>query len=537
MVIGLFIRRIRNVLYALLSLSMLLVAMSVVTTATVKADQAGGSVGTVVKTVLPTPNGSPNGNGRALAFDPGSKHLFFTESGDPHIYVTDKNGSSIATLTTIDPGTRAPVVYGALAWNATGKEFLWGGRYDGSGKIDKIDPVTGAVTPVFTFPFQSGESCYSQPAGSVDGLASDPSDNTLWLSDDASRIIYHVRKNGSVLSRLSVPSNTCNSGIAVDGKSLWLGLLGGPDQPPFTLTRVSKNDPSTALQSFNFGSVVGPEGLAFDNSSFTDGCVLWSNQYGSTLTLEAWKLPPMLCQGKNAKSSNPLDAIGLLTAYDPVANQSHACTASLVDSHNERVVVTAGHCVTDGNSTFTNFKFAPAHTGSIDSGLSPYGVWSATSSDVVGDSRFPNDKAYDFAYLVMDSNAAGERIGDIVPSLNIQFNQGRSQPWTAYGYPGTPDLQSCSTNSAGSENADGSSGNDPQYMTMNCDVLTSGASGGPWISGPAMAVGGVNSQLVKPFFGSNYERGTYLGCQAREEFKTAEKAKPGNGPTYLSPNC
>jgi hypothetical protein len=314
---------------------------------------------------------------------------------------------------------------------------------------------------------------------------------------------------------------------------------------------VAKAAPSVILQSFDFGTAAGPEGLATDIATFGT-CSLWSNQFGLTTTLRAWPLPSGLCKG--LANAPVTDAIGVLVFNHPGGQGS--CTATAVRSANRRVIVTAGHCVTDGANMFTNFRFAPAHLGAIDdllgcasrcNGISPYGIWHANASDVVLDQRFtfanpnpqfgnPQDRAYDYAYIVMPDDGAGERIDDLVPTFPMQFNQGRDQPWLAYGYPGGPPVFSqCATISAGSENADGSVSGDPQDMTMPCDVLGGGASGGPWLA--SGAIGGVNSQLVTPTLGSNYMRGTYLGCQARAEFKVAQALAPGAGPTVLQVSC
>ena len=172
------------------------------------------------------------------------------------------------------------------------------------------------------------------------------------------------------------------------------------------------------------------------------------------------------------------------------------------------------------------------------SGFSPYGIWAATSAGVVLDKRYManGDHAYDYAYIVMQRDAAGEQIGQVAPSLPIQFNQGRDQTWFAYGFPSGGPLASCS-GGTGSENADGSVNGDPPYMTMNCSSLSEGSSGGPWVASASQAVGGVNSQFVQQIFG-DYERGTYLGCQAAWDFKKAEGMSATGGPqAILPPNC
>jgi hypothetical protein len=518
-----------------------LVAVLVIPLSYLGGGPATASTGTVLRTLSQGP-----GNGRAIALDPAQGDLYYTDSGDPHIYVIDTSGHPVRTLLPHD-AAGGLATYGALSWQpmASGG-VLWGGRYDGTGGVDRINPLTGATVSAFTFAFPPGDSCYSQPSGSIDGLAFDTSDQTLWIGDDAARVFFHVRLSGTQLGSFVVPNNLCRSGIASDGNFLWLGLQSGPDTPPYALGRVAKTDPSTMLQNLPFNTGEGPEGLTIDTGSFPGECALWSNQFGNTNTLTAWSLPKGLCQSSRAGAPSPLDAIGVLAITHPGGQGQ--CNGTVLQSANRRVVLTAGHCVTEG----TDFRFAPDHLGPIDDllgcthnclGTSPYGIWHATSSGVIRDARYPNDQAYDLAYIVMDDNAIGQRLGDVAPMMAVQFNQGRSQYWRAYGYPGVQDaftqspiLSRCSTGSAGSEAASGSVSTDPQFLTMPCKLLSEGSSGGPWTT--TSAIGGLNAQQVQPkVLGPTYERGTYLGCQAQQEFSAAQIAQPGSGPTLLSPSC
>jgi lysophospholipase L1-like esterase len=253
---------------------------------------ATAATGDVLRTLVPTPSGS----GRAVTFDPATGHLFYTNASDAHIYVIDTSGNSVATLTPVGPNGQ-PVRYGALSWEPTSTGgVLWGGRYDGSGAVDQINPNTGVVKPMFTFPFPARDSCYTQPSGFIDGLAFDRADGTLWLSDDASRIIEHVMSSGTLIANYPTPRGLCNSGIAVSSGYLFLGLLAGPDTPPYQIGQVAKKDPSKLLKTFSFGFSNGPEGLALDLTTFPGKCVLWSSQFNQTV-LRAFEVPFAACKG------------------------------------------------------------------------------------------------------------------------------------------------------------------------------------------------------------------------------------------------
>jgi hypothetical protein len=226
------------------------------------------------------------GNGRAVAVDPHSGRIFYTNSGDPHIYITDAANDNLGTLS---PGFN----YGALSWDSK-RQLLWGGRYDGSGAIDQVDPTSGVASPQFTYAFPVGDSCYNSPPGFTDGLGFDRVSDTLWLSDDNARHVFHVTLAGATLSSFTVPDGKCNTGIAVTGHFLWLARQSGPDTPPFDVVRVAESNPTVVIASFAFVSTVGfagPEGIAVDRKSFVPNCTLWSNQFGST-RLTAWAVEP-----------------------------------------------------------------------------------------------------------------------------------------------------------------------------------------------------------------------------------------------------
>lgn len=226
------------------------------------------------------------GNGRALAVDPHSGRIFYTNAGDTHIYMTDAGNHDLGMLST-------PHNYGALSWDSR-RHVLWGGRYDGSGAVDQIDPTTGGVTPEFTFSYPVGDSCYSQSPGFTDGVGYDRVTDTLWISDDNARHVFHVTLAGATMSSFLVPDGKCNTGIAVTGQFLWLARQSGPDQPPFDVARVAKANPTVVISHFAFVSTPGfhgPEGIAVDRNSFVPNCTVWTNQFNAT-GLIAWAVEP-----------------------------------------------------------------------------------------------------------------------------------------------------------------------------------------------------------------------------------------------------
>jgi hypothetical protein len=238
--------------------------------------------GAVVSSFQP----SPTGNGRGIAFDPKTRHLFYTLSGDPNIYVVTTQNSPVATL---HPG----INFGSLSWDPR-RRLLWAGAYDGTGNVYTVNPSTGVPKLRFTFSFRPGDSCYGAGGqGLIDGLAYDYLTDTLWLGDDAARVFYHARLNGKVISSATVPFNACKDGIADDGRYIWLAIQQVPDQGPFYYLLLDKANPSHVLGQVPYRGPGGPEGIAHASDLNSGTCVLWSNNFGSTNTLTATDLRPL----------------------------------------------------------------------------------------------------------------------------------------------------------------------------------------------------------------------------------------------------
>jgi hypothetical protein len=405
-----------------MSFAILVTALAVAGAIGVSTRAAHAAVGGTLRTLHP----APTGNGRAMAVDPATGHLYYTNSDDPHIYVTDTAGNYVQTITPNFNGDPAIFTYGALSWQQIGTGgVLWGGRYDGSGAIDVINPLTGRVTPRFRFPFPADDSCYEQGAGAVDGIAFDVSDGTLWVGDDGARSYFHVRRDGTLISRVVTPGGFCRSGIAVNSQFVWLGLQSGPDAAPYLLGRVAKGS-SNLLQTVSLDSGAGPEGLALDRSTFPGKCAVWVDHFGVSTTLSAVQLQLGQCDGIPQFPSIPqrsLRSVGLLTFHDP---SLFACVATVVDSANLSTVVTAKHCF--GHSTVRQIEFAPAHTGTclgkdVDQcGGNPFGVWYATGSDIHTSNAGSPGQSDDFAFVVVKPRGNKSKVEQAVGGFPITWD-------------------------------------------------------------------------------------------------------------------
>jgi hypothetical protein len=260
----------KKIHFRILALS---IAMSLAVTSIAVAD-----LGDIIDSFQP----SPHGNGRAVAFD--GSTLYYTFTGDTNIYM--RRASDHADLGFIS--TNPAIYVAALAWDP-GRNVLWAGSYSGDGYVYTV-ALDGTATYEFTFVDTSvhkhGFAAY------IDGLAYDPSDDTLWISGDEEDTVFHYTTAGGTIGSFETPDNRENSGIANAGTTLWLALFSSINGAPRDIVQVDKMGVPTGL-SFNVGDY-GPEDLELDKVTFSPGCVLWSNSFGGDLTgtiLRAFEVP------------------------------------------------------------------------------------------------------------------------------------------------------------------------------------------------------------------------------------------------------
>jgi len=192
----------------------------------------------------------------------------------------------------------------------------------------------------------------------------------------------------------------------------------------------------------------------------------------------------------------------------------YVCSGSSVDSGNASVVVTAGHCATEGGHASKNFVFVPGY----GNGKRPFGTWPAqqlfttpewSGGNQDGATALNNDVAF-----AVVTPQGGRTLEAAVGSFPISFTDTTS-PVTVFGYPASArddgeTLQYC----RGQRFADTAGTTD---RGTNC-TMAGGSSGGPWLAGfnPATGTGTVASvvsfsyrdaptQLFGPAFGPSVQ--------------------------------
>ncbi|WP_432501312.1 trypsin-like serine peptidase [Kineococcus arenarius] len=202
----------------------------------------------------------------------------------------------------------------------------------------------------------------------------------------------------------------------------------------------------------------------------------------------------------------------------------YECSASSVRAGEVSVLMTAGHCLSEGGRTSEDVIFVPGLAGTAE----PYGRWAATGTFTTRqwleeDQDSPAALNHDVGFVVLgrqDGVALAERTG----ALDIAFDAPMDRV-TVFGYPaasGRSDgytLQHCT----GWRFPD--TGGTTDHGTL-CD-MGGGSSGGPWLSGfdPVAGTGTVTS-VISFSYRSAPERlyGPQLGAAEREVYDRAVAA-------------
>jgi len=217
----------------------------------------------------------------------------------------------------------------------------------------------------------------------------------------------------------------------------------------------------------------------------------------------AWYRPPGSTSGKV-----------FFTGDDGV---NRVCSGSTVNSGGKNVVFTAGHCVHGGGAGrryFTNWAFVPGYRD----GARPYGTWSARQLWSLNGWTNSGNRTYDIGAAVMNIDAAGRRIVNVVGGQGIEWNYPLSQFMYQFGYPSrTPfngeRLQLCT----------GTTYSDGGHQGIQCN-MTEGASGGPWLDdfdGTFGRLDSVNSWVFWDSNGNRYKwNGPYFGDGAHNLYNS-----------------
>jgi Trypsin len=189
-----------------------------------------------------------------------------------------------------------------------------------------------------------------------------------------------------------------------------------------------------------------------------------SPEPGDTVAGPAITPPPGI---PTARSFGGVPTVGAL--FFTTGSAAHFCTASVVDSKTQNLVLTAAHCVYS-SAPATNLEFVPGY----HNGRRPHGSWVVKTIVVAAGWAKSQNRNLDFAFLVVTPPAGVQKqIQQVTGGLQLGVNKPYRRPIEVVGYNnGASRPVECATHSFEFK---------PGQMEFYCHGFRDGTSGAPWI--------------------------------------------------------
>ncbi|MBB1156809.1 MULTISPECIES: trypsin-like serine peptidase [Amycolatopsis] len=154
---------------------------------------------------------------------------------------------------------------------------------------------------------------------------------------------------------------------------------------------------------------------------------------------------------------------------------SHYCTASVVHSPRGDELLTAAHCIHDGEGGgyLANVTFAPG----FHDGVAPYGYWQVGNELVAQSWIDSSDPNLDVGFATARQDGSPEPLETVTGANQLGTNGPFARPVTVAGYPdGVDELATCETHTQQQ---------DEHQMRVDCPGFATGTSGSPLVADPS----------------------------------------------------
>jgi hypothetical protein len=160
------------------------------------------------------------------------------------------------------------------------------------------------------------------------------------------------------------------------------------------------------------------------------------------------------------------------------------CSGTAVQSRNQSVVITAGHCLNSGGRRGRWFGGKSVFVPAYRYGQRPFGVFPARWIDTTKQWRANASENFDVGAMVVRRNEAGEKLVDAVGGAGIAWNLKAGQTFDVHGYPAEAPFNGetqriCRGTRFLGHDANSFLFSGPLNLAVSCG-LTGGASGGGW---------------------------------------------------------
>jgi V8-like Glu-specific endopeptidase len=231
-------------------------------------------------------------------------------------------------------------------------------------------------------------------------------------------------------------------------------------------------------------------------------------------------LRPARPLGQSATARPGLRAlrVGALFVREPGGD--HFCTASVVDSPGQDLLITAAHCINGGkNGGYRrDLVFVPGYRD----GQAPFGIWEIAKLLVAPQWASSSDPDFDVGFVVLAAHD-GRNIEDILGANQLSFDHGYRYLVRVTGYPDGAQAPIACSNWTSRESA--------TQLRFECGGYTGGTSGSPWVTrfNPQTRNGTIVGVIGGYQEGGNTASVSYspvLGEQVQQLYRQAEAVKP-----------
>jgi V8-like Glu-specific endopeptidase len=175
--------------------------------------------------------------------------------------------------------------------------------------------------------------------------------------------------------------------------------------------------------------------------------------------------------GQTPDAHTAVVALRVGALFESDASGAHFCTASVVTSPGEDLLVTAAHCINGGNGSGykANIVFIPDYRD----GAAPYGIWTPERLLVAPQWAKSADPDFDVGFVVLQSHD-GENIQQVLGASQLGFDTGYQYLVRVTGYPSSADAPITCLNWTSRQSA--------TQLQFNCGGYSGGTSGSPWVT-------------------------------------------------------
>jgi V8-like Glu-specific endopeptidase len=187
-----------------------------------------------------------------------------------------------------------------------------------------------------------------------------------------------------------------------------------------------------------------------------------------------WRGPGYLAAPVPGASANAHTAVAALRVgalFSGGSGGDHYCTASVVASPGKDLLITAAHCLSQGNGTGyrQDIVFIPDYRD----GQAPYGIWTPKRLLVAPQWMSSGDPDLDVGFVVLEPHD-GKNIEDVLGANRLGDDSGYRYLVRVTGYPSSANSPITCVNWTTQQST--------TQLRFECGGFTGGTSGSPWVA-------------------------------------------------------